>query len=141
MVISKTAKERRCPNKPPTRVKEEGLPGHALAQQVFTQDQDSEGKKKRPRAKAQDLPRELRHNNQWKLLILPALFAWYSSLKNPWKIDVVVLVDSLTTICCTFIRKDYTLKREGDEIGDKSVEYKLVSFFTLSFINAAHAHN
>lgn len=59
--MTKTTKERGGPNKPSARIKKEDLPGHEPMQM---QDQDTEGKKKKPCVKAQDLPRELRHNDK-----------------------------------------------------------------------------
>lgn len=90
-------------------------------------DPNQKAKKARDRKKIENLPSELtQHANKWKFDVLPVLFSWVSSLKNAWDISPPALVNALTIICQACVRKDYTLKRDGDQTGDQSPEYHLV---------------
>lgn len=90
----------------------------------------SRSRKKRAHTVTSDLPPELlQPANKWKCEIMPALFLWVAAQKDIWNIPVKELVDALTTICRTRIRRSYSLQRDGDSTGEESPEHCLVSCF------------
>ncbi|KAJ3572038.1 hypothetical protein NP233_g3353 [Leucocoprinus birnbaumii] len=87
-------------------------------------------KKKRDHFTGEDLPEELKGPaDKWNTLIIPPLLNWVATQSDPWNIEPPSLIDSLTVICCAFIRPDYTIRfREGkSDTGEGSPEYAMVT--------------
>lgn len=60
--------------------------------------QAPEGKKVRKRAKNQDMPREALLDNAWRSKVIPTLFQWAGTRRDPWILGDSNIRDAIRTI-------------------------------------------
>lgn len=68
------------------------------------------------RVKNEDLPIELTANKKFVKVLLPALYQWVATLKNPWEIKGRVMKDAIKVVGRTYLGEDYEPTEDSPEV-------------------------